>query len=414
MNACHLGEGSTKVGPDALGFNPHDPQVICEAAPLKVGTLALVAAKYPQPETYYARGCINECNEMPSFPESNWCYGADARGANTPGVLCRGNDADFGKMLCSTTFAEFPVTSPYGDITSAVVGSDSLGHYVVHSSRKDSGSLLIYHQRLDSDGAPVGDPERVSPNDAYVWDDLLDVDGTRIVYDAYLPTPAKLMVADFGTGTRTTIIPSSPTAAVISGDLLAFTGYKTGTQVFLQNLCSQGSGPAVISSSAYRLSLSGIGQRLVVWQQKDSYEGSWDAYAYNISTGTTQLVSNDAVTDDMYPRTSGSWVVWYNGPNTELRSIQAYNIDTAERLTIAQSDCTTNYIGWTIDGNIVAYSKGGQVGCVDRGTFVFRLDKRDTFCVESFMASGININGNLLSYISGGKAHIVKLFFPKE
>lgn len=105
VNACHMEPGSRKLGPNPADKNPSDPSFACLPVTPAEGQLALVAAKFDGAEAaldqaYYTQGCLDECNEMFSFPPSYWCPGYEVAGVRPPRIGCVTNERNFGEAVC--------------------------------------------------------------------------------------------------------------------------------------------------------------------------------------------------------------------------------------------------------------------------------------------------------------------------
>ncbi len=297
---------------------------------------------------------------------------------------------------------ELQVTSSADYESTPTVGVDDLGPLVVYMRRPlldtGFGAGKIWYQRLSESG-PVGAAVQVSVGDT---DDVLnDISGDFIVYTAYeSPTSSTGSIMLYRISSAETLVLGSAEAvreARVDGSMVVWIqGAPGATLLMAYDLADLGSGGAasVLAGPTPAPTNVEIGSRFVVWDQL--VDRQRDVVAYDLVTGQTISVAADPATEEGFPATSGSWVVWESRSSSETGArISARNLDTGELRVIA--DYGTINTMPSIDGNLVAF-ESRAAGNYD--VYVHRLLEGDTFQVTTDPSDQRlnNVFGDLVAY----------------
>lgn len=278
---------------------------------------------------------------------------------------------------------ESQITSTDAHETTPTLGNDGTQDLVVYTLLPvlEGGAIGpgdIWYQPLTDEGAPDGDPVRVTwgPTD----DRLNDVSGDYIVYTAYdseISTKGTIVVYEISTG----IVRGLGRADVIQeprihGDRVVWReGVMGATMVMYYELSWLGTG-------ADALVLAGpvpptfdvqIGNRFAVWSERVG--ATYDVVAYDFENlGEIQVTST--ATNDRDPATSGDWIVWRHQDGV-TSTIQAKNMDTLEEVEL---DNGAGNFNPSIDGNLIAW-ESNVAGNLD--IWVYNLNLEQAFQVTT-------------------------------
>jgi hypothetical protein len=249
---------------------------------------------------------------------------------------------------------EIQVTSGSGDETNPTPGSDATSSLVAYSGQTSDGLGQIFYQRHNHMKLIAG-PVPVSEGGTN--DRLNDTHGDFIVYTAYLPRTAlgEVKLYEMSSGISTVLSPLTEiTEARVHNRLVAWVeGPLTESRIMLLNLdrVSHGERPLLLAGPEPSASSVDIGSRLVAWSEDNGNEANVRAYDF-VSKAYHEVATTGR--NETSPATSGPWVVWQaSGPSKGETIIEAHNIDSGERRTIASNGAAN--VSPSIDGDFVTY-----------------------------------------------------------
>jgi beta propeller repeat protein len=133
----------------------------------------------------------------------------------------------------------------------------------------------------------------------------------------------------------------------------------------------------------------------IVWMQFRQCCG-WDLLHFDLTTRTTISITTDGdLNNEYWPHISGDWVVWNNG-TLQNGDIHAYNLSTAEHVTVTQDSVPQWYP--TIDGNLVVWTDRRN-GNEDIYGFDLETRQEMPLVVGPNNQYGQALDGNLLTWL---------------
>ena len=313
-------------------------------------------------------------------------------------------------LICSQAFGdtlevvEHQVTFADLHETTPTIGEDSIGKFIVYTRReilpnRFYGQGDIWYQRLDEDGAPIGDPVQVISD---ITDDKLnDVYGDYIVFTAFDSTDTStgtIMLYQVSTG----ILQPISNALVIQeprihGNTIVWViGAVGASEVMIYDLAWLGTSQAAQPLTgpippAFNVD---IGDRFVVWVEMD---GDYDIGGFDFVINRRGQLTDTAWIDDRHPSTSGDWVVWESQDHGETnKRIGAVNLETGDYRIVVDDGSVVSRP--SIHGDLIAY-EGDKNGNYD--VFIYRLSTEETFVVTSVSDDQYlnDVFGNLVAYV---------------
>ncbi|MFC1609335.1 hypothetical protein ACFL6C_00115 [Myxococcota bacterium] len=302
---------------------------------------------------------------------------------------------------------EYQVTDSTARETTPTLGS-ALGHdgateLVVYTVKPwidgELGAGDIWYQRL-VDGSPVGPAVQVT--NALTDDQLNDVSGDFIVYTAYASTGSAvgtIMLYEISTATLQQLgsadIIQEPR---IHDDYVVWReGGAFAARVMLYDMGLGGSALTLAGPTPPTFDVQ-IGSSFVVWAEWRDSEHQFDIAAYNLRDGTTYAVTDSVGTNDRFPATSGSWVVWQAANVAEMlvSRIEAINLDTGEHIVVVDDGAGNR--NPSIDGDLIAW-ESDATGNLE--IYVYRISTGETFQVTNDPNDQYlnDVHGDLVAYV---------------
>lgn len=258
------------------------------------------------------------------------------------------------------------------------LGRDDFSDLVVYSSRPNNGgdADIQYSRILNGlPTAPITLPGLSFSGGAS--DDVLnDIDGSRVVFTAYSDGLAGSIVTyDLADG-RLTVLASAPQLfeARVYGDYVIWNeGDGSIGRVQLQNL--QTGVTQTLAESPLVVSVD-IDRRFAVYSIQVA--GGFTAnFAYELATGTTIPLPQEAESSSLVPRTSGDWVAWQITALFDNPRIVALNLETNAFVDV--TDGSASAFRPTLDGDLIAYETDAYGQGVD--VALYRISTGETFPV---------------------------------
>jgi len=291
---------------------------------------------------------------------------------------------------------EVQVTSSPAWETNAVLGDDVASRFVAFASNDNAGGpRQVYYQRLSFQRPPIliGPPVQVSSGGTD--DQLEDVSraGDYIVYTSYVSTKSLLgavKLYEVSSGVTTTLSELTEIhEARLHGRLVAWVeGHGLPSRLMLADLdaLARGERAIQIAGSDPPARDVAISDRLVAWVEQSGAQFDVVAREYRkeASTGLTLgpvlRIASDPTLLEHAPSTSGPWIVWQSSTGDKLAPvrIEAYNVDTDERRTIAENGAQNHTP--TIDRDLIAY-ESNITGNSD--VYLYHLSAGQTFQVTA-------------------------------
>ena len=266
-----------------------------------------------------------------------------------------------------------------------ILGSDIFGDVVVFgrvTATAGRGPVDIYYQRFVDTGVFGPEVAVTDPLDTTRDHIFNDISGDLIVFETldfnFGPIPlVEIEVYSIAAGTTDTFLTTGELLGdqrvAIHASLLTWSELhpfdSTSSRVLFQDVGQIAPRTVLAGDIGISAREPQIGGTLVVWQEEDPTEGaaSFDVYAYDLRTGLVIPIDTSA-TDQRDAETSGSWVVYTDtsvdpaDPTSVTVVARAFNVDTAERIEIAQlnlpGDATTGgRFTASVFGNFVAYQQ---------------------------------------------------------
>ncbi len=298
--------------------------------------------------------------------------------------------------------------------TTPTLGADVNGNLVVFTTRQYANPLgpgVVSFQRLldgaaKDDAVPVSTPP--AAGDDPTDDELNDVSGNLIVYTKYRSGyDGDVMLYDINTRESTFVAGASTMhEARISGNMIVWVEEPPeGSMVMLFDATLAGTGAEATVLAGPNASDAEIGDRLVVWAEKNGTQR--DVKAFDLLTGRYITIANDANVDERNPSTSGTWVVWEEAPPLDktVSWIRAYDVTNPDPTTI-RTVVDDGYVNAnpTISGNLIAW-ESNIAGNYD--VWVYRIAEGDSFQITSAPTDQRlnNVFGNLVAYVDNGVDH---------
>jgi len=264
---------------------------------------------------------------------------------------------------------EFQVTSSNALDTTPTLGNDGNSDLVVYTSypllpEGTYGLGRIYYQRL-STSFPVGPSVLVS--DSPFNDKLNDVSGDHIVYTSFSDatmSAGQIKLYKISTGTTRVVSTwAMVREARIFGSRIAWIQGAPGeTTVVTIDINDIGiAAPRLVAGPLPATSHVEIGDRLIVWEERDGGQG--DIRAFDPVSGAYYEVETDPMVDDSEPSTYGPWVTWqsYDGVNPETY-IKTINVDTGELRILADNGAYNRFP--SMDSDLISW-EGNASGNFD-------------------------------------------------
>jgi hypothetical protein len=296
---------------------------------------------------------------------------------------------------------EHRITSSLNHETTPTVANDGETDLVVYTVREalssgNIGSGDIYYQRL-VDGAPSGAPVQVTSGSPDFQ--LNDVSGDYIVFTVFnsvTSNSGSILIYQISTG----IIRTLGTATIIQeprihgnrvvwregGAFAAMVMYMELQWVPINRVAEIIAGPIPPTFDVQ------IGSDYAVWAELDG--GTYDVYAYDLSTLQEIRVTNTPGINERQPATSGDWIAWQQQDGTAM-TIEAKNMLSMERVIIDNGAGNYNpsidgdLISWTTDvaGNLDIWVHRLSVG----ESYAVTTDPDDQYLSEVF--------GDIVAYV---------------
>ena len=204
-----------------------------------------------------------------------------------------------------------PTTNSAASETSPTLGFDGMYNIVVYTRRETpTAQGDIWYQRLTANGVPIGSPFQVSGG---TTDDRLnDVSGSLIVYTALDATGLGMIrLYDISNGSTSDLMPApdSVREARIHGTRVAWVqGAPGATRIEVLDLGWPTLNSVTISGSNPARAVE-VGERYLVWEERDLTSDLSDVFAYDMDAGLNIPVAAEP-SDERSPATYGDYVVW--------------------------------------------------------------------------------------------------------